>query len=168
MNILISRSEDAEALSAVARATFLQSFSHEIGWPDIAMRARDEDSPEGFRKRFAEDSPCWLARVEGTDAPVGFAMLCAPELPVETGVGDVELKRIYVLHRFHGTGTGARLLSAAEAHAREEGRERLLLGVKNDSPAVDWYERRGFEVVGTRQFRVGESLFDDLVMAKSL
>ena len=168
MNIVISRSEDAEGLSAVARATFLQSFAHEVSWPDIAMRARDEDSAEAFRVRLAEGSPCWLARVEGTDAPVGFAMLCEPDLPVETGVGDVELKRIYVLHRFHGTGVGARLLAEAEAHARGENRRRMLLGVKDDNPSVSWYRRRGFVVVGTRRFRVGESLFDDLVMAKEL
>ena len=168
MNILVSRSEDAEALSAVARATFLQTFAHEVGWADIAMRARDEDSPEAFRARVAEGSPLWLARVEKTDAPVGFAMLCEPDLPVDTGAEDVELKRIYVLHRFHGTGLGARLLSAAEACARAEGRARMLLGVKDDNPSVDWYRRRDFEVVGTRRFRVGRNLFDDLVMAKAL
>ena len=168
MRISIARTDDADALSAVARATFLQSFATDVGWPDIALRAAREDSPDAFRARMADGATCWLARVAATDAPVGFAMLCAPELPVDTEPTDTELKRIYVLHRFHGHGLGARLLEAAEDHAHDSGRTRLLLGVKDDNPSVAWYRRRGFATVGTRRFRVGENWFDDLVMAKPL
>lgn len=170
MDIRIRRADadDAHALSAVARATFLATFADTVGWPDMQARGRDEDSPEAFREHAEAGDPVWVAEVRDTRAPVGFAMLCAPDLPVETGPGDIELKRIYALHRVHGMGVGRRLLEAVEAHAREAGRSRLLLGVHAENPTIAWYGRRGFAAVGTRRFRVGGAWFDDLVMAKSL
>ena len=168
-DIRITPSEDADALSAVARATFLETFAHMIPAADILARGNTEDSAEAFRAHFAKGSEAWIARIARTDAPIGFALLTAPDLPeIDTRDGDVELKRIYLLHRFHGGGTGRKLYEAVEQEARSRGAPRLLLGVYHDNPAVAWYKRQGFETVGERSFRVGDSLFHDLIMAKAI
>jgi len=93
-------------------------------------------------------------------------LILAPELDAARE-GDVELKKIYVLSRFQGTGTAQRLM--AEAVSAAEGSKRLLLGVKDDNHrAIAFYKRQGFEVIGTRQFDVGGALYDDLVLARNL
>jgi len=99
-------------------------------------------------------------------APVGFAQLTAPELPGAQD-GDIELKRIYLLSRFHGTGVGAALMAAAVAGAA--GHKRLLLGVyARNARAIAFYRKQGFEPIGERQFDVGGQLFDDVVLARPL
>ena len=67
----------------------------------------------------------WLAVTAVGGAPVGYAMLTPPELPVETmEAGDVELKRIYALSRFHGSGVAQRMMP----RPRWTRRERAALG----------------------------------------
>ena len=86
-----------------------------------------------------------------------------------TAPGDIELKRIYLLSRYQGTGAGRALMQAAIAHARACGAPNLLLGVsRGNDRAVAFYRRAGFETVGTRRFQVGEGVYDDLVMALAL
>lgn len=165
----IAPSRDLAALSAVARASFLESFAHLIPWADIRARADTEDSPDGIGAYLAAGATAWLASHPATGAPVGWALLCAPELPeIKTRPTDRELKRIYLLAPFRGGGAGAALLAAVETRARADGAGRLLLGVHHANPAVAWYTRRGFEKVGERRFRVGTSHFHDVILVKPL
>ena len=60
---------------------------------------------------------------------MGFALLSPPDLQVPAGPGDVELKRLYLLHRFHGGGAGAALMEAVADAAARAGFDRLLLSV---------------------------------------
>jgi len=115
--------------------------------------------------RFA----CWLAEYTETGSPIGYATTCAPDLPVGLHDGDVELKRIYVFSRFHGSGAGKRLNDAVTKHAIALTAPRLLLGTYQENHrAVAFYKREGFEQIGARKFKVGDQLFDDIVMAKAL
>ena len=96
-------------------------------------------------------------------------MNCAPDLPIDLQPGDLELKRIYVLTRFYGTGCGASLLDQAIAHAHANKAPRLLLGTyEGNHRAMAFYEKHGFETIGTRKFDVGGKVFDDIIMAKDL
>jgi ribosomal protein S18 acetylase RimI-like enzyme len=81
----------------------------------------------------------------------------------------MELKRIYLLHRFHGGGGGGLLMRTAVEAAREADARRLLLGVYSQNhSALGFYARQGFSQVGVRKFQVGEKIYDDLVLAKDL
>jgi len=100
---------------------------------------------------------------------VGYAVVTAPDLPVPTDAGDLELKRIYVLHRMQGAGLGGRLMACAVAGAAQAGARRLLLGVNaGNEPAIAFYARQGFRQAGVRSFRVGQGVYDDLVLARPL
>ena len=91
-------------------------------------------------------------------------MLTHPDLPVATGPGDFEVKRIYLLGRFRGGGAGKRLMDAAAGHVRGCGGGRLLLGVyQRNAAALAFYARYGFCQVGTRRFQVGGQQYEDYV-----
>ena len=110
-----------------------------------------------------------LAEAEPGNAPVGYIVCCEPDLPVDLTPADYELRRIYLLHRFQGLGIGRALMEAAFTASREQGRDRLLLGVygKNHD-AIRFYERSGFEQIGERFFTVGATTHHDAVMARRL
>ena len=156
---------DAQRLSLVSDATFLETFAHEIPGDAMLAHCREKHAPEYIASLLEGGAKAWLAEIDGS--PVGYAMLIpAPELDAALP-GDVELKKIYVLSRFQGTGTAQRLM--AEAVAAAQGNRRLLLGVKDDNHrAIAFYKRQGFEIIGTRQFNVGGALYDDFVFARDL
>ncbi len=162
--------DDAAALAMVGAATFLETYAHMIGIADMVAHVRGKNSEEAWRGFAAEpDSALWIAELPETRAPVGYALLTAPDLPIDIDPGDIELRRIYVLSRWHGGGLGRRLIEATIDHARADGRKRLLIGVySGNEGALGFYRRMGCERIGTRRFQVGDAVFDDLILGMAL
>lgn len=158
--------EDAEALALIGRATFLETFAGVLSGDAILGHCATANSAEAYAAYLAKGSRAWLAEAAPGAAPVGFALLTAPELDAAQP-GDIELKRIYLLSRFHGTGVGMALMDAAVAAAR--GSARLLLGVyAGNDRAIAFYTRNGFTRIGERRFDVGGTAYEDIVLARSL
>jgi ribosomal protein S18 acetylase RimI-like enzyme len=154
---------DAGALALVGAATFLETFAGAIEGRAIVGHCAANHTPEAYAGLFAEGARAWLGVVHG-GAPVGYALIAKPALDAAQA-GDIELKRIYTLSRFHGTGLGGALMEAEVAGAGSYAR--LLLGVKADNHrAIAFYRKQGFEPFTTRQFNVGGKLYDDLVLAR--
>ena len=152
---------DAERLSLIASATFIDTFAGVLDGDAVVVHCTSEHAPDQFAAMLAKGARAWIAELGG--APIGYALLKQPELEAARE-GDVELKKIYVLSRFHGTGIARALFDAALKGSK--GFERLLLGVKDDNNrAIAFYSKMGFEQIGTRRFPVGDQLYDDLVMA---
>lgn len=160
---------DAHRLALVGQATFLESYADVLTGEDILLHIQHQHAPEVYTAWLASPrAACCLAETL-TGAPVGYAVLCEPDLPVPLEPGDLELKRIYLLHRFQGQGTGAALLRWAMERARRRRAPRLLLGVYGQNhAALSFYRRHGLDIIGTRQFQVGATLHDDLVLAITL
>lgn len=163
--------EDAEALSLVAGATLLDAFAGVLPAEAILGFLARYSTAERFRAYLsASRTRVRLACAAEGGAPVGYAMLTEPDMPLEgIGPADLELRRIYLLSRFQGGGAGQRLMDWAIETAGAMGAPRLLLGVYGENHrALRFYERNGFRVVGTRQFQVGPLLCDDLLLARDL
>ena len=155
---------DAARLSLVANATFLETFAGMIDGGALVAHCETRHEPDYLAGLLEGGARGFLAELDG--APIGYALLAEPELDAAVP-GDIELKKIYVLSRFHGSGLARRLFDAALAAS--EGRERLLLGVKDDNHrAIAFYRKQGFEQVGTRRFEVGGKFYDDIVFARAL
>jgi ribosomal protein S18 acetylase RimI-like enzyme len=159
---------DEEALALIGAATFLETFAGLLTGPDILAHCRVQHAADKYAVWLADASyRLCLAELDG--APVGFAVLSPPDLPVAVTNDDIELKRIYLLHRFQGGGLGRRLLDWSVAQARSLGKRRLLLGVKADNrAALAFYDRAGFVRIGERKFLVGAMLCDDYILSLSL
>ena len=124
-----------------------------------------------WEKYLAEAAnKAWLAEIEPGAFPIGYALLTKPEFPEGLAdEGDLELRRIYLLSRFHGDGHGPELMTAALVEARARGAKRMLLGVHPDNVrALAFYKRNGFVVIGTRPFHLGPETFHDPVLAREL
>jgi len=149
----------------------LETFADILAGPDIVAHCVGQHAIEKYRHWLSDGySRLWLAEAAPGFAPVGYLLLTKPDLPLaDLRPSDWEIKRIYLLHRFQGAGIGARLMDEALLRARELSATRLLLGVyaKNEA-ALSFYQRLGFTEVGTRRFKVGANLYDDLVLALPL
>ncbi len=156
---------DEEELALVGAATFLETFAGLLTGPDIVAHCRVQHAADTYAAWLA-DPEYKLCLAELNGAPVGFAVLSPPDLPVAMTTDDIELKRIYLLHRFQGGGLGRRLLEWSAAQARSLGKRRLLLGVKADNTAaLAFYDRVGFVRIGERKFLVGTMLCDDYILS---
>ncbi|MEM1086764.1 MAG: GNAT family N-acetyltransferase [Pseudomonadota bacterium] len=165
-------STDAETLSTIGSATFLESFIEDIPGSDLIKHCHTQHSVETYSEYLTKSDPryaCWIVSYAKTGAPIGYALTCPPDLPVDTADTDIELKRIYVFSRYHGSGAAKALNNLVDEHARSLSCRRILLGTYEDNKrAIAFYHREGYEKVGTRQFQVGDELFDDIIMAKPL
>ncbi|MBO9698431.1 MAG: GNAT family N-acetyltransferase [Sphingopyxis sp.] len=158
--------DDAAALALIGAATFLETFAGILDGDAIVGHCAAQHAEAAYRAHLAGGARVWLAEAQPGGAPIGFALVSKPDLAAALD-GDIELKRIYSLSRFHGSGLGAALMKQALEAAR--GYRRLLLGVyARNERAIAFYRKQGFADLGTRQFNVGGKLYDDLVLARPL
>ncbi len=179
--------DDAPALALVGAATFLEAFTWMLPGADIIAHCSKNHTAEAYRAALAQPyTRITLAVTAASGAPVGYAMLCEPDLPsFDIQPGDIELKRIYLLSRFRSRraapvldtagqpipdlSAGQALMNAAIADAQSMGCHRLLLGTNADNQrAIGFYHRNNFADAGRRTFQVGSQCCCDLIMARPL
>src|SRR3569623_895554 len=128
------------------------------------------DQPVTLRRATPADSDLAQKHTETVlGAPVGYAMLTPPGLSIPTAAGELELKRIYTLAGWQGSGLGRRLIEAVIEEARARRAPRLYLCVYEANIAAQrFYARHGFARIAEQPFMVGDTAFNDLVLARAL
>mgnify|MGYP003133183103 CR=1 FL=1 len=161
---------DEAALALVGAASFLESYAGIVDGQGIVRHCQERHTPQVYARALADSAQAlWLVEMAPGAAPGGYLHLASPDLPVPTGPKDIEIKRIYVLSRLHGSGLGRRLIGTALEHARESGRTNVVLGVyKGNERALAFYGRAGFEALGERSFDVGGNVYCDWVMGRAV
>lgn len=161
--------EDADLLALIGAASFLETFADVHTGQEIVAHCGAHHSASAYRALLAKGADAWLIETSTTQAPVGYAVLTDADLPGAAEDGDLELKRIYMLSRLHGTGAAAELMRLVVDRARRRGARRLLLDVysKNDR-AIAFYRKYGFAKIADVRFLVGGTGYDDIVLAADL
>ncbi|QYF92301.1 GNAT family N-acetyltransferase [Massilia sp. PAMC28688] len=161
---------DAEALALIGSATFVETYADVLPGPHIIAHCRKAHSQAQYSAWLADPAyQIWLAELQPNGSPVGFMVVGPPDLPMETTDADLEIKRIYLLSKFQGKGSGRRMVEAAAAHGASRKAARLLLGVyTRNHPAIAFYQRTSFGIVGSRTFNVGGHDYDDHIMGRLL
>ena len=158
---------DAEALAAIGRATFAETFAHLYPPEDLAAFLADAHGLERARADLADPAKAvWL--VESDGEVVGYALAGPCHLPhPEVTPACGELERIYVRATHQGGGAGARLLGEALAWLEKDGPRRLWIGVWSENfGAQRLYARHGFEKVGTYEFVVGQTRDHEFILRR--
>jgi ribosomal protein S18 acetylase RimI-like enzyme len=158
---------DAEALVAIGRATFEETFGHLYPPEDLAAFLAEAHSLARARADLADPAKAvWL--VEADRAVVGYAVAGPCKLPhPEVSAACGELERIYLLKAHQGGGVGARLLDETLAWLEKDGARRLWIGVWSENfGAQRLYARHGFAQVGTYEFVVGKTRDQELILRR--
>lgn len=166
--------DDAAELARVAAITFplaCPPSTTEQAKADFIATAL---SPTAFATYLDEaDHILLLAEVDGESA--GYTMLVTgdpydPDVAsVVTARPTVELSKVYVMPEQHGRGVATALMDATVAAARDTGAVSLWLGVNDENVRANrFYEKSGFEIVGTKKFRLGDVDENDYVRVLAL
>ena len=98
-------------------------------------------------------------------APVGYAMITPAANPKLQQDCDIELKRIYLLGPWQGSGNGKGLLDLVFAVAEKRRAKRLLLSVyEKNARAIRFYEKNGLRIFGSHPFPFGDEIQNDFLM----
>lgn len=158
---------DAEALAAIGRATFVETFGHLYPPEDLAAFLAEAHSVERARADLADPAKAaWLVEQDGE--AVGYALACPAKLPnLAVSPQDGELDRIYIRKDRQGGGLGSRLLETALAWLEKDGPRTLWIGVWSENlGAQGLYERHGFKTVGAYKFAVGKTFDHEFIMRR--
>jgi GNAT superfamily N-acetyltransferase len=156
--------EDAALLAELGARTFTEGFPS-TNPTDLELHIASEYSVEAIEADFVAGRFV-IASAGGEDA--GYAFLRADEAHEAVLATDpIELNRIYVLQKWVGRGIGDALMERCLADARGAGCDVIWLGTwDQNARAIRFYEKWGFEKVGTQNFLLGTDLQSDIVMAR--
>jgi ribosomal protein S18 acetylase RimI-like enzyme len=171
---------DAAELHTLAARTFGLATPPGTLQADIDAFIAEHLAQDSFAGYLADPGRIvLLAEDEGT--AVGYAMLIGgpiqdPELAAvvrsaaHPGTATaIELSKFYVAAENHGSGIAATLMTATLEAAAATGAGLCWLGVnQRNERAAKFYAKHGFEIIGTKRFKVGEVWHDDHVRARPL
>ena len=158
---------DAEALSRIGAETFTETFGHLYPPEDLAAFLDAAYGLEKTRRDLADPAKAaWLVEQDGQ--VVGHARAGPCDLPHDEVTSDCgELKRLYVLKRLQGDGTGSRLLAEVLAWLERDGPRRLWIGVWSENHGAQrLYGRMGFDKVGEYEFLVGQTRDREFILRR--
>jgi ribosomal protein S18 acetylase RimI-like enzyme len=166
-----ARSDEAEALAAIGRATFIETFGHLYPADDLAAFLAEAHDLDAIRADLADPAKAlWLVETpkdQGGDV-IGYALAGPCTLPhADVTPGCGELKRIYVTKAWQGSGLAARLIDEVMAWLERDGPRAVWLGVWSENErAQRFYVRRGFAQVGEYGFRVGGTVDHEYILRR--
>lgn len=160
-------SADAEALSAIGAQTFTETFGHLYPPQDLSEFLAEAYGLERTHADLADPRKAsWIVEADGV--PVGYALAGPCGLPhddVSATCG--ELKRIYFLKAWQGSGLGGRLFAATMEWLTASGFRDLWIGVWSENHGAQrFYARHGFEKVGEYGFRVGSVVDHEYILRR--
>lgn len=160
---------DANVLAKLGRQTFHETFATQNKPEDMDAYIEKSFTIEQLAAELAESGTVYLV-AEAHAKVIGFAKVAPDPIPdCITEASPVRLVKLYVSADAIGSGVGAALMRASIAWAKNSGYKSLWLGVwEHNHRAKAFYERWGFESVGTETFRLGSDDQTDLLMQLGL
>jgi ribosomal protein S18 acetylase RimI-like enzyme len=167
MIIRAATAADLPAIDRIFRQSFCDTFAH-LYAPDDLAAFLDKFTPDAWAEEF--NDPAYSFRIAQVDAQAaGYVKLGPSTLPIQTDAQAIELRQLYVLKEFHGSGIAVALTDWALQHARALGFEELYLTVYTaNARARRFYDRYGFQAVGSYAFMVGNHADEDIIMRLDL
>ena len=163
--------DDAPALAALGRATFIETFVNGFGIPyppeDLEPFLDQTFSEATTRARLIDpDHRYWVAERDGEI--LGFANTGRCGLPhPDARASHAELHRLYVSKGAQGLGVGTALLKVALDWMEANTDGPLWIGVwSGNEKAQKLYAAYGFEKAGEYQYPVGAWRDDEFILRR--
>lgn len=158
------RQEDIAAYLETGRAAYRDHYCHL--WPggDPYPYLHRNFTEAIVNRELADPNVMlWLILCDGTPAGICKLRLDKPCRYVPSS-DSVFLEKIYFKDRFTGRGLGTAVMAGILARARSWGRDFLWLEAMQKGPALAFYRRSGFEILGETQVPYPEVLEDEKPM----
>lgn len=158
-----------DKLVQISRQTFVDAFASQNN-PVYFQQYVDRAFAKEQISRELENLNSEFYFLKNHDETVGY-------IKINTGAAQneyqekagMELERIYVLPAYQGKGLGKLALEKVIDIASAKGKSYVWLGVwDQNTGAIDFYKRHGFEIVGEHDFYMGEERQTDYLMRRNL
>lgn len=175
VSIRIARDTDVHELVPLAARTFPLACPPEMDRTAIENFVHDELNDQVFSDWIVRDDVYVLVATDGAML-VGYTVCINDELPTDAAIdrelpdeGVVMMSKFYVHPEFHGAGVSKNMMSHLMEQYVTSDRQWMWLGTNEaNARAISFYERAGFQQIGTRTFDVGGSQAKDVVLARNL
>jgi ribosomal protein S18 acetylase RimI-like enzyme len=155
---------DASSLAAVGIEVWLNTYLREGVGPIFADYVLSEFTAQKFQSSIADPNlAIWVSENRlGID---GFVTVCSMATPPLANCSPLEITTLYVQPRHHSSGRGVALLQRALNHCRSIGGGSVWLKVNaENSRAIDFYLRHGFNKIGSTDFVIAGEAYENFVM----
>ena len=159
---------DGPALADMGRRCFVETFGAHFPADDMALHLPRMFGPEGLPAELHD--PQLRVRMAEQDGEIAAYLKLAPiSLSVPHEPGALEIRQLYVLEPWQGSGVAATLMDWTVETARADGAPALYLSVwEHGARAIAFYARHGFVTIGEAPFQLGSRIYQDPVMRLGL
>lgn len=157
--------DDVDNLAATGQRLFIAAYGNISGAEDIAAHVDDFFSETAVARELQRRGVRYLLALDGAEI-AGFLKLRQDAIPKSVPAERaLEVQQLYVAPDQQRRGIGRRLMDRAVAIARDVSMQGLWLSVWEEADwAIRFYQRYGFHTVGTTDFWLGDSHFNDFLM----
>jgi len=159
----VENNKDIALVVMLAKEIWHQHFTPIIGIAQVEYMLDKFHSAAAIAEQLDEGWQYYLAMLDGHS--VGYTAV----------IPDIEnhrmmLSKLYVLQAARRQGVGKTVLDFIEQKCRNDKIDTLWLTVNRGNAApIDWYRKRGFEIVKEEVKDIGEGfVMDDYIMQKSI
>jgi ribosomal protein S18 acetylase RimI-like enzyme len=161
----IANEIDGIPLLRFSERLFRETYSGLNSPGNMELYCEKAFSPVYFEEDFRQENVRFLLAYEEKTLAAYAKLVLGSATPIEPSRIGVEIARFYLDTPFQGIGLGQKFMNHCLGWAREQGYPCVWLGVWPENPrAVHFYERIGFEKIGTADFLLGTDPQTDDVM----
>lgn len=158
INIRKADEKDSELVSYLATAAFFESHGHSGPPGDIKAFARKTYS-EGVVKKELSDPENIFHLIYFKAKPAGYSKIIFNSPYVGNNLKNIcKLERLYLLEEYYGQKLGAALFNYLIALMKVNSQQGVWLYTWKQNPrAIRFYEKMGFMIVGSYDFKISET-----------
>lgn len=162
MNIRKANHYDVLAIHELAEKIWWPTYRTIISEEQIRFMLEDMYSENALQEQMDTGLQFFLA--ERDHIPVAFAGYSLSDMEDHV----CKLHKLYVLPTEQGRGTGKKLIEHIASIAKSLGGEILELNVNRGNPALEFYQKSGFEICHSVDIPYHHFVLNDYVMRKAL
>ncbi|MDJ0644683.1 MAG: GNAT family N-acetyltransferase [Flavobacteriaceae bacterium] len=162
MIVKVLNPEQVKTTAEIAHTIWNHHYVPIIGQDQVDYMLEHLQSERAISEQIESGYEYYLIYQEKT--PVGYLSL-RPNYPE----GKIMISKIYIDATTQGKGYGYELLEFVKKLTLKRSFKSVWLTVnRHNSNTINWYQKRGFEVIGEKKLDIGNGfVMDDLVMEAS-
>ncbi|MBK7851179.1 MAG: GNAT family N-acetyltransferase [Bacteroidetes bacterium] len=159
---------ESELLARLGRETFYETWKDYNTKEDMQVYLADAFNEEKIKKDLLNTPVNTFLFVFADDELAGYAKMRRDRTYDEfNGEQVIEVERIYIYQKFQKQQAGIALMDECLRIAIEEKNKWIWLGVNIDNhKAINFYKRYGFEIFGSKMFKLGDAEDEDYLMKR--
>lgn len=116
-------------------------------------------APDSLKEQMTTKEHQFIIAENTDSVPVGFASYAKIDAEIW------HLHKLYILPDAQGKNAGRELIGFIVQHIENMGAKALRLNVNRQNSAIGFYEKAGFQIIGTEDIDIGNDFFmNDFVM----